>query len=50
MVVEGGGVNLRTPRFEEAVLNMFPGSPSTRRRRDGQAMHSCKTAVLRGAQ
>jgi len=50
MFVEGEReLIIRTPRFEEAALNMFRGTPSTSTRRDWHNVHACQTAVLQGA-
>jgi hypothetical protein len=41
----GQGRTARTPRFEEAVLNMVADTPSSSTRRNGQAMHASYTTV-----
>ena len=49
MFVGGGVVIVRTPRFVDAVLNVFPDTPSTSTRRDWHVVQACQTAILHGA-
>jgi hypothetical protein len=41
----GRGRTVRTPKFEEAILNMVADTPSTSTRRVGHVMHASHTAV-----